>query len=123
MNKEMRKAYYARPISIDGTPQEKRDHDTIIALGYQPYPVGWEKDVALELYRRDGMVAFKPYVEKSHILVFRAFTDGSIGSGVAKEIAWAIEAGIPVVELPRQIRRRSLTKEETRDMLLELGQR
>jgi hypothetical protein len=69
------------------------------------------------------MEAFKPYVAGANALVFRAFPDGSIGAGVAKEIAWAQEAGLPVLEIPRQIGRRTLTTEQTREMLAELGQR
>jgi hypothetical protein len=117
------KAYYARPISIDDTPQAVRDMTLILSLGFEPYPVGDEKTAALEEYRRIGMDAFRPYVEASEALIFRAFPDGSIGAGVAKEIAWALEKGIPVLEFPRQIERRTLDVNGTRAMLAELGQR
>jgi hypothetical protein len=116
-------AYYARPISIDGTKQEARDKALIESLGFSPYPVGEDKAEALRQYKEHGMEAFKPYVLDSAVLIFRAFPDGSIGAGVAKEIAWAQEAGIPVIEIPRQIARRTLSVDETRDMLAELGQR
>lgn len=118
-----RKAYYARPISVDGSKQSDRDMALIRSLGLEPYPVGDNKAAALARYREIGMDAFKPYVFDSGVLIFRAFPDGSIGAGVAKEIAWAQEAGIPVVEIPRQISRRSLSVDHTRDMLAELGQR
>lgn len=117
------KAYYARPISVDGTKQQERDIQLIRGLGFEPYPVGPEKEEALTRYRSEGMDAFRPYVEGSAVLIFRAFPDGSIGAGVAKEIAWAEAKGIPVVEFPRQISRRTLSVEHTRDMLAELGQR
>jgi hypothetical protein len=117
------KAYYARPISVDGTKQEERDHALMRAMLFEPYPIGPAKEKALEAYRVEGMEAFRPYVLRSSALFFRAFPDGSIGAGVAKEIAWAQEAHIPVVELPRQILRRTLTVDETRAMLSELGQR
>lgn len=117
------KAYYARPISIDGTPQEKRDHDLIRGLGYEPYPVGEDKEEALRKMKTDGMAAFKFYVEASDILIFRAFPDGSIGAGVAQEIDWALAKNIPVVEIPRQMGRRYLSVDNTREMLKELGQR
>ena len=92
-------------------------------MGYEPYPIGVDLDEALASYRKIGMEAFCYYVRKSSLLVFRAFPDGSIGSGVAKEIAWAVEFGIPVVEFPRQVERRTLSTEETKEMLTELGQR
>ena len=118
-----RKAYYARPISIDGTPQAERDFALIRAMGFEPWPVDEEKARALVAYRKVGMVAFSPYVESSAVLFFRAFPDGSIGAGVAKEIEWAVAAGVPVVEIPRQIARRTLSVDDTKAMLAELGQR
>ncbi len=117
------KAYYARPISVDGTPQARRDKKLITAMGFEPYPVGKDKKEALKTYRKIGMYAFKAYVGQSKILVFRAFPDGSIGAGVAQEIKWANDFGIPVVEFPRQLERRTLSVIETREMLTELGQR
>lgn len=119
----MKRAYYARPISIDGTPQEKRDKELIASIGFVPYPVGDEKAAALVAYKEVGMEAFKPYVERSHCLIFRAFPDGSIGAGVAKEIEWAVSAGIPVIEIPRQIKRRTIDVDDTREMLREIGAR
>ena len=120
MNK---RAYYARPISIDGTPQAERDMALICELGFIPYPVGEDKAKALSQYLAVGMEAFRPYVECCSALVFRAFPDGSIGAGVAKEIEWAQLTGLPIIEIPRQIARRTLTADQTRDMLAELGQR
>lgn len=119
----MKKAYYARPISIDETPQEGRDHALITAMGFEPYPVGDEKRAVLAEYRKIGMDAFKASVLASQALFYRAFPDGTIGAGVSQEIAWAIENSIPVVEIPRQIARRTLTVEQTKAMLAELGQR
>lgn len=116
-------AYYARPISVDGTKQEQRDRGLIYAMGFVPAPSPDEKVAILEQYKLVGMVAFRPSVQGSNALFFRAFPDGSIGAGVAKEIKWAEEAGIPVIEIPRQIERRTLSVEDTRAMLAELGQR
>jgi hypothetical protein len=119
----MKKAYYARPISIDGTPQAERDMEIIRSLGYEPWPVGDEKKDVLLAYKRIGMDAFLPYVVQSDALFFRAFPDGSIGAGVAQEIAWAFDGRIPVMEFPQKINRRTLSVDETRDMLSELGAR
>jgi hypothetical protein len=118
-----KKAYYARPISIDNTPQAERDIALICELGFMPHPVADDKKVALDAYKVSGMVAFRPYVQRCAALFFRAFPDGSIGAGVAKEIAWAEEMNIPVVEIPRQIARRTLSVDDTKAMLAELGQR
>jgi hypothetical protein len=119
----MKLCYYARPISIDGTPQCKRDLDLIQELGFTPYPVGLDKEKALERYREIGMDAFRPYVEACSALVFRSFVNGRIGAGVYQEIEWARSAGIPVLEFPSQIVMRRLSIEETRATLAELGQR
>lgn len=119
----MKKAYYARPINIDNTPQQERDYNLILALGFEPHPVGEEKKAILASYQKIGMEAFRPAVEASQALIFRAFPDGSIGSGVAQEISWALAAGVPVIEFPRQIERRVLDVAATRAMLAELGQR
>lgn len=122
-NQPTKLAYYARPISIDGTKQQERDVALIYSLGFCPYPIAEEKEKALAEYRKIGMDAFKPYVKDSAVLIFRAFPDGSIGAGVAKEIAWAVEFGVPVIEIPRQVERRTLSVDDTREMLKELGQR
>ena len=118
-----RKAYYAFPVSVLGTPQAKRDMDLIRAMGFVPWPIDEDREFALADYPILGMDVFRPFVQASKILVFRAFPDGSIPSGVAKEIAWAVEAEIPVVEIPRQVPRRTLSHEDTLTMLIELGQR
>ena len=122
-NMKNKRAYYARPISVDGTKQEGRDLDLIVDLGFAPYPTGKAKQEILAEYRQTGIDVFRLAVKSCAALFFRAFPDGSIGAGVAKEIACAQEAGIPVIEIPRQIERRTLSVEDTRAMLVELGQR
>lgn len=116
-------AYYARPISIDNTPQFERDKELIRKCGFEPWPRDEDKPYILAEYKKVGMVAFKESVLESHVVFYRAFPDGSIGAGVYEELIWAREAGIPIVEIPRQIDRRALTVAQTRDMLTELGQR
>ena len=66
---------------------------------------------------------FKPLVLSCEALAFRALPDGSIPSGVAQEIQWAVQAGLPVIELPSAVNRRTLTIEQTREYLSEIGQR
>lgn len=111
------KAYYARPITLYGTPQEKRDEELIRSLGFEPIHIK-KAD-----YQGQGMAVFEPMVKDAKALFFRAFPDLSIGAGVAKEIAWAVEGGIPVVELPHVFERRTLSVDETRRMLAYMGQR
>jgi len=126
---ELKKAYYARPISVDNTPQAERDINLIRAMGFEPYPVGEDKQKALAEYARlkenslDPMEAFDKYVRECDAVFFRAFPDGSIGAGVMRELTTAALYTIPVVEIPRQLQRRGLSVEDTREMLMELGQR
>lgn len=117
----MKTAYYARPMNIYGTQQEERDKSTIRALGFEPIEIN--KAELQRAARERGMEVFKPLVDGAEALFFRAFIGGCIGAGVAKEIAWAKEAGIPVVELPGGVGQRALTIEQTREMLAEAGQR
>lgn len=117
----MKKAYYARPLSLYGTPQEDRDKATILALGFEPIEINKPE---IQVAAKDhGMAPFEVLVKQADALFFRAFIDGSIGAGIAKEIAWAEEGGMPVVELPGRINRRTLSVDDTRVLLRELGQR
>ena len=117
----MQKAYYARPLSLYGTPQEGRDKETMRLLGYEPIKINKPKLQAAA--KKHGMEVFREVVKEAKALFFRAFIDGSIGAGIAKEIAWACEAGLPIIELPGNIGRRTLSVEDTRALLHELGQR
>lgn len=122
------KVYYAHCLSLYNTPQEKRDLMAIERLGMQVLnpnsPEVDEAIAALQVSNPDAVVLdviFQPLVESCDVLVFRALPDGRIG--VAKEIAWAQAAGIPVVEFPSGVLRRSIDVEETREYLREVGQR
>jgi hypothetical protein len=117
----MKKAYYARPLSLYGSPQEKRDRQTILMLGFETIEINKPEIQAAAKER--GMEPFKVLVEQGDALFFRGFVDGSIGAGVGQEIQWALDAGLPVVELPSRIKRRTLSVDDTRAMLAELGQR
>lgn len=117
----MKKAYYARPISLYGSKQEERDVETLRHLGFTAIDINKEELQARA--KSEGMGVFKPLVGSAEALFFRSFLDSTIGAGVAKEIAWANEAGIPVVELPTLICSRSLSVDETRQRLKELGSR
>lgn len=114
-------AYYARPMSIYNTAQETRDCAEIEKLGYVPIQIN-KKEIQ-ERVAIDGMEVFLPLVRQADVLFFRSFYGGSIGAGVAKEIAWAVESGIPVFEFPQSIGRRTLSVDQTRQALSELGQR
>ncbi len=117
----MQNAYYARPLSLYRTPQEDRDKETIRLIGYEPIKIN--KPELQAAAKKHGMEVFQELVQETKALFFRGFIDGSIGAGIAKEIAWAREAGLPIIELPSNIGRRTLSVEDTRALLHELGQR
>jgi hypothetical protein len=121
----MSKVYYAHCQANYGTPQEQRDLFLLRALGFDVLnPNSPEVQSLLMHASKDNkMAVFQPLVESCDWLAFRALPDGSISAGVAKEIAWAQEAGKCVLELPSAILRRTLTVEQTRQYLSEVGQR
>jgi hypothetical protein len=113
-------AYYAHPISIYNTPQERRDIELIESLGFVVLnPNAPEHEAG---YQREGMIYFENLLrQQAQTLFFRSFPDGSIPAGVAKEIAVVVEMNRPVIELPTAIGRRTLSVEETREFLRQSG--
>ena len=105
--------YYAHPISIYDTPQEQRDVATLEGLGEVRNPNSKEDQ---EGYQKKGMDHFAGVVKSCDALAFRAFPDGSIPAGVAKEIGYFDGRG-PVFELPTATHERTLSVEATRQRL------
>ena len=114
-------AYYARPMSLYGTKQEARDKQAIERLGFAVLEINTpEIQAEAKLTKMD---VFKPLVQRCAALFYRSFIDGRIGAGVAAEIQWAHEIGLPIMEFPRLVNQRTLDVEETRQYLRELGLR
>ena len=111
----MKKAYYARPMAIYGSKQEMRDIETMSALGFESIDIN-KKEIQAA-YDQQGMAVFLEYVKKADAIFFRRQLDGKIGAGVYKEIQWAIEADLPVVELPGAMVGTVATVNETREYL------
>lgn len=70
-------------------------------------------------------LVFKPLVSPQHVeaVAFRALPDGRIPSGVALEIEWAKQRGLPIFELPTFAYDRVMSVDTTRTYLREIGQR
>ena len=118
----MKLVYYAHPVSTYNTPQEKRDLETLEALGLRVVNPNTPENQ--EKYKTLGMPRFEEMAKACDVLAFRAFPDGSIGAGVAKEIEWARSGnGRPIIELPSCILRRTLSVEETREFMRDCGAR
>jgi hypothetical protein len=119
--------YYAHCIAIYNTHQEKRDLATLRALGFEIFnpnqpridqTVRDLKEAKVENY----MDVFKGLVSNCQAFAFRALPGGAIPAGVQKELDWAIEMGLPIIELPTLVGRK-LSLDDTRQYLAEIGQR
>ncbi len=122
-------AYYAHCIALYNTPQEDRDVELLTRIGFKVYNPNNEKvDRDVKALKAQGpdtdyMDYFRRLILASNILVFRALPDGSIPSGVAKEIEFAKAADKPIIEVPSAVERRTLSLNATREYLREVGQR
>lgn len=121
---EIKKIYYAHPISIYDTPQEERDLDLIKQLwpDAEIYNPNTKEDQLG--YKRDGFDWFLNRVEECQLVVFRAFPDGKIGAGVWSEINWGdVQCHIPIIEIPMLMESRKLSIDDTREYLKHAGKR
>lgn len=123
------KVYYAHPVSLYNTPQEKRDIALLESLGFEVENPNTEKhqvgyDIAkAKSSNGSGMEHFFKVVLACDAIAFRAFPDGKIGSGVMMEVDWALEGKLPVIELPNIVESRKLSRTETKQYLQLLGAR
>ena len=120
------KAYYAHCMAIYHTPQEDRDIELLKKLGFEvvnPSSHEVESEVRSIISAEQRMNYFERFADECDILVFRGLPDGTIPSGVAKEIGWFQFRYKPILELPSALTRRTLTFEMTREFLREIGQR
>jgi hypothetical protein len=107
--------------------QELRDIELIAELDSQVLPFDAEVSDAVARAKANGDsvmdTVFQPLVEKCDILFFRGLPDGRITTGVAREIGFARELGLPVLELPSGVICRTMTVVETKEYLEEAGLR
>lgn len=116
-------AYYAHCVAIYNTPQEQRDIETLLALGWGILnPNCPDCDHG---YKAVGMKFFEtwPFENGATCIAFRALPDGSIPAGVAKEIELFKAKNLPVIELPSAVGRRTLSVDNTREYMREVGAR
>ena len=129
------KVYYAHMMSIYDTPQEQRDIKTLEALGFEVVnPNQPEIQDAIQKWKESPNPK-RNYEEKFHeifgalvkacdVFAFRAFPiTGQMPLGIFRELEYAQIAGKPIIELPTLTSTRMLGKEDTIQLLKELGQR
>ncbi len=103
--------YYAHPMALYGSPVEKKDLKTLVALGFKII------NPALPQYRDYQMDDFVNLARRSDVVAFRSFEDGKVGSGVYLEVMAAMQGGIPVIELTPFLPGRVLNRNETRQRM------
>jgi hypothetical protein len=115
------KAYYARPINLYNTEQDKRDIELIKKLGFEL--VNPNKEELQNRYKTEGMDVFLQAVSECGVVCFRSFPDMKISAGVKKEVDKGIELGLLIIELPTITDNRILSVDDTRAYLKYLGYR
>lgn len=117
----MKKVYYARPINIYGTKEDERNLNLIKSLGFEihdPYKPELQQE-----YKTEGMSVFFKEIKKCDILIFKSLYNGKITAGVYKEIKFALDNNIKVIEIPSINNDRVLSVEDTRLFLKNIGYR
>jgi hypothetical protein len=122
----MKKIYYAHPMYLYNTPQEKRDIELLENLDFivinpnsEPYRSEYKDLMNKGIHDMDYWIEL---ARACDCIAFRACPDGKILSGVGTEIRE--NSDMPIIELPSMLTRRIITNvEETREFLGEIGER
>lgn len=120
------KAYYSHPKTYKNSEEEAEDISLLKSLGYSienPYD-----DKFIELWQTEGIGFGRTLVEMCDVVAFRPLSNGKIGSGVAKELGFAIEMRRPIIEMPSAVpfdvstlKERTLTMDETVEFFNTVG--
>lgn len=130
------KVYYAHFMGIYNTPQERRDVETLEALGFEVINPNCEEISAQYNYVKEqvqnqhtqigfetAFEVFLNYVRECEVFAFRALPDSRISGGVALELKEAKKLNKIIIELPCSTISRSMNGEETREYLHDMGNR
>lgn len=139
------KIYYAHSMHLYGKPQEQRDVELLQSMGFEVENPSNPEHVDICTRIKDGdeelmkqymnynrlfesaseiiMNYFEQVVSNCDALAFRAYPDGKIPAGVAREVIFANKIGHPVIELPNLLDSRYISVHETRQYLNYLGER
>jgi len=114
--------YYAHCMQIYDTGQEGRDIELLTKLGFNvlnPNHPDHQRQ-----YEKHGMAYFTDQlIHTCNALAFRALPSGELPAGVATEVKAALDADLPIIELPNMSLRTFLSVDSTRIYLAECGQR
>lgn len=117
----MKLAYYAHPITDYGTELEKRVLRHLEKCGFMVInPNNPITDLEYKLAKTTGgfdraMAVFYDLINRCDVVAFTPFHDGMISSGVKLELEYALNLGLPVLEVPLQhlTKARYLSYEDT----------
>lgn len=115
--------YYAHPISLYNSVQEKQDLQTLAAFCYKVVNPNHPDIEKKYIESGKDWKIFDDLVLGCEVLAYRTLPDGRITSGVWKEIRLALENNIAVIKLPDLESEVVMTKEETYEYLKEKGLR
>jgi len=110
-----------------GSTIEAQDVALLEFLGFEVVnPNSQEIEAGVQTYilergKENCMDFFKEIIDYCDLIAFRGMPNGEILSGVAFEVNYAQSIGRPVIELPCNVKRRSLDYLATKQILIELG--
>lgn len=114
-----REVYYAHPLNIYNTAQEKRDIAMLESLGFEVVNPNCAE--CAEGYKAKGMEFFKQFAQACDAVAFRALASGENPAGIVSEVGWFRGINKPVLEMPTGFLRRSIDEDKTRELLDEAG--
>lgn len=129
------KVYYAHFMGTYNTPVEVRDIQILTSLGLEVINPNskevsqkFEKakeglDIKIVSEYMKAFEVFFDYVKECEVFAFRGLPNGKIPGGVAKELEVALANNKIIIELPCGMISRSMTGEETREYLRDMGNR
>ena len=105
--------FYAHPIAYYDSDIERNDINLLQRMGFKVLSPHGEDNGAM--YRELGMKYSLVLLSKCDMVAFRAYEDQVVGAGVQQELEWATQLGMPIIELPSLVTRKSLGIIETRE--------
>jgi hypothetical protein len=124
----MKTVYYAHCMDIYDEPQETEDLVLLSDLGFRVFnPNNGLTQVHVSLAKEKGLdvmeEVFLTAVQNCDLLAFRAQPDGRLAPGVAKEIMYAADAGMPIVQVPTGMKMEVIPVREIQNHLDLIGKR
>jgi hypothetical protein len=116
-----RRCYYAHFMGTYDTQQEKIDIEFLESLGFKVVnPNTAECDAAYRIVDKQ-FAFFMGVIHTCHVVAFRCLDDGAISAGVGKEVLFAVQNNLRVIELgATSIEDRIISKEDTLALMRDL---